>query len=108
LDVESSKKIDRAQHGEKRGEKRERKVKGKESWLGQNSNPKTDVADDTAPNVSPPPVAKRRTAAPRIVEPRTTTQEFGLFIVNISQMLESPIVHWCAFLKPTYEYLLML
>jgi len=102
------KKIDRAQRGGKRREKRERREEGKESWLGQNDNPKTEVGDDIVLIASPPPVATRRTAVPRIAEPRTTTQEFGLFIVNISQILESSIVYLSAFSKLTHEYLLML
>jgi hypothetical protein len=77
--------------GEKEGKRGKEEKKGKESWLGQNDNPETDGVDDA---ISPPPEARRRTAVPRIEDPRPTTQEFefGLFIVNLHHFLKKSLL----------------
>ncbi len=71
--------------GKKEGKRGKEEKKGKESWLGPNKDPEAEGVED---EISPPPAASRRTAAPRIEDPRTTTQEFELFIVNLHHFLK--------------------
>jgi hypothetical protein len=79
----------RIARGKEEGKRGKEEKKGKESWLGPNKDPEAEVAVDA---VSPPPVAIRRTAGPRIADPRTTTQELGLFIVNLHHFLKKSLL----------------